>query len=170
MTAYLQFSAKKPHYNKLCQPQLKLLKNKKYLNVSNLAHWLRFFNGYFEENIERKMIVKNSAKKTAISRNAGILDGVFSQAMGLMFSRNKNNTLIFSFKDERIISLHMLFVFYPIDVLFLDKNRIVADKKENFRPFSFYKSKKMAMYAVEMPNGTIKKTKTGLGDKISFYS
>mgnify|MGYP001603548680 CR=1 FL=1 len=114
------------------------------------------------------MIVKNSAKKTAISRNAGILDGVFSQAMGLMFSRNKNNTLIFSFKDERIILLHMLFVFYPIDVLFLDKNKVAVEKKENFKPFAFYNSKKKVMYAIEMPNGTIKKTKTEIGDKIEF--
>ena len=62
----------------------------------------------------------------------------------------------------------MLFVFYPIDVLFLDKNKFVADKKENFMPFTFYKSKKKAMYAIELPNGVIKKTKTNIGDKIKF--
>ena len=62
----------------------------------------------------------------------------------------------------------MFFVFYPIDVLFLDKNKIVADKKENFKPFAFYKSKKKAMYAIELPNETIKKTKTEIGDKIEF--
>ena len=76
--------------------------------------------------------------------------------------------LIFRFDEEKIISLHMFFVFYPIDVLFLDKSRIVVDKKENFRPFAFYKSKKKAMYAVELPNGVIKKSKTCLGDKIGF--
>ena len=62
----------------------------------------------------------------------------------------------------------MVFVFYPIDVLFLDKNKIVVDKKENFKPFAFYKSRKKAMYAAEMPNKTIKKTKTRIGDKIEF--
>jgi uncharacterized membrane protein (UPF0127 family) len=116
------------------------------------------------------MIVKNSTKKTAISGNAGILDDVFSQAMGLMFSRSKNNALIFKFAEERMISLHMIFVFYPIDVLFLGKNKTVVDKKENFRPFAFYKSKKKAMYAVELPKGTIKKTRTEKGDKISFQN
>ena len=62
----------------------------------------------------------------------------------------------------------MLFVFYPIDVLFLNKNKIVVDKKINFRPFAFYKSKKKVMYAIELPDGITKKTKTGIGDKISF--
>ena len=114
------------------------------------------------------MIVKNLSKKTDVSRNAQLLDSVFSQAIGLMLSRNKNNALIFKFKREKIISLHMLFVFYQIDVLFLNKNRIVVDKKENFKPFTLYMSKKKAMYAVEMPNGIIKKTKTELGDMIGF--
>lgn len=114
------------------------------------------------------MIVKNSTKKTVMSRNAGILDDVFSQATGLMFSRNRNNALIFRFKAEKIISLHMLFVFYSIDVLFLGKNKAVVDKKENFRPFAFYTSKKKAMYAVELPNGTIRKTRTKIGDMIDF--
>lgn len=62
----------------------------------------------------------------------------------------------------------MFFVFYPIDVLFLDKNKIVVGKKENFRPFTFYKPKKKAMYAIELPNAAIKRTKTGIGDKIKF--
>ena len=85
-----------------------------------------------------------------------------------MFSKKQNKALIFKFDKEKIISLHMLFVFYPIDVLFLGKNKTVVDKKENFRPFTFYKSRKKAVYAVELPHGTIKKTKTGAGDKIKF--
>ena len=114
------------------------------------------------------MIVKNLTKKTGISGNARILENAFSQAMGLMLSRSQNNALIFKFKKENTISLHMLFVFYPIDVLFLNKNKAVVDKKENFRPFSLYSSRKKAMYAVELPNGTIKKTKTQIGDSINF--
>ena len=114
------------------------------------------------------MIVKNLTKNTEISANAGILNDAFSQAVGLMFSKNKESALIFKFNREKIVALHMLFVFYPIDVLFLNKNKIVVDKKENFRPFAFHASKRKAMYAIEIPNGTIKKTKTEAGDKINF--
>jgi uncharacterized membrane protein (UPF0127 family) len=114
-------------------------------------------------------MIKNTTKNLAITRKSRIADDVLSRFIGLMFSRNKNNALIFKFKEERIISLHMLFVFYPIDVLFLDKKKIVVDKKENFMPFTFYKSKTKAVYAVEIPNGTIKRTKTEIGDKIRFY-
>jgi uncharacterized protein len=62
----------------------------------------------------------------------------------------------------------MVFVFYPIDVLFLDKNKVVVEVKDNFRPFSFYTPKNKAMYVIELPAGTIKKTKTCVWDKIDF--
>ncbi|MBI2653433.1 DUF192 domain-containing protein [Candidatus Woesearchaeota archaeon] len=114
------------------------------------------------------MIVKNLTKKTAMGKNAKLVDGVISQSIGLMFSKKQNKDLIFKFSKEKTISLHMFFVFYPIDVLFLDKNKIVVDKKENFKPFAFYKSKEKAMYAIELPDGTIKKTKTEIGDRVEF--
>lgn len=114
------------------------------------------------------MIIRNKSKSIAIGKKARLCRDVFSKAIGLMFS--KPRTLVFEFEKEKIISLHMLFVFYPIDVLFLDKNKVVVDKKEDFRPFTFYASKKKAMYAIEMENGTIDKTKTEIGDKIEFLS
>ena len=114
------------------------------------------------------MKIKNITKNKLIISNAVLCESILSKSIGLMFSKNDDKSLIFKFGSEKIIALHMLFAFYPIDVLFLDKNKIVVDKKENFRPFEFYNSKKKSMYAVELPNGIIKKTKTGIGDKIKF--
>ncbi len=114
------------------------------------------------------MFIKNKTKNRILANNAKICEDVFSKFVGLMFSKRENKALIFRFGKEKIITLHMFFVFYPIDVLFIDKNRIVVDKKENFKPFTLYKSKKKAMYAVELPNEIIKRTKTEIGDKIGF--
>ena len=44
----------------------------------------------------------------------------------------------------------MFFVFFPIDILFLDKNKKIIEIKKNFRPFSFYKSREKAKYVVEI--------------------
>lgn len=114
------------------------------------------------------MLVKNATKKTDIAENARLCSSLLQKALGLMFSMNRNKCLVLEFCNERIISLHMFFVFYPIDVLFLDKSKIVVGKKENFMPFSFCSSGKKSMYALELPAGTIKKTKTGVGDRIIF--
>jgi len=105
------------------------------------------------------MDIKNIKKKTLIAKNAELCSNIFSKSFGLMFSR-RPKALIFIFKKEKIISLHMFFVFYPIDVLFLNKNKIIVEIKENFRPFTFYTPKNKAMFIIELPNGTIKKTKT----------
>lgn len=115
-----------------------------------------------------QMIAKNRTKNRILATNCAVCDDICSKSIGLMFSKKGKRALIFKFNKEKIISLHMLFVFYTIDVLFLDKNEIVVDKKENFKPFTFYSSKKKAMYVIELPEGTIKKTKTKISDKIEF--
>ena len=114
------------------------------------------------------MLIKNITKNKIIESNSKLCNDILSKFVGLMFSKKRNKALIFKFSEKKLIALHMLFVFYPIDVLFLDKNKIVVDKKESFKSFTFYKSKKEAMYAIELPDGTIKKTKTELRDKIRF--
>ncbi len=113
------------------------------------------------------MKILNSTKKTVIRHNARLCSG-FSKIIGLMFSKKKKRALVFKFSRERIIALHMFFVFYPIDVLFLDKNRIVVDIKERFMPFTFCKSSRKAMYAIELSCGAIEKSRTGIGDVIEF--
>ena len=114
------------------------------------------------------MLIKNITKKRIISDNASLLKSDFQKFMGLMFTARQKKILIFKFKKEQHVPLHMFFVFYPIDVLFLDKNKIIVDAKEKFKPFAVYNSKKKALYTIELPSGTIKKTKTRIGDKIKF--
>ena len=114
------------------------------------------------------MIIRNATSNKIIGYNAKLCTSVFSKLAGLMLSNKVERALIFKFGKEQKVSLHMLFVFCSIDVLFLDKNKIVVDKKENFKPFSFYISRKKAMYAVELPNGTLKKTNTKIGDKVEI--
>ena len=109
--------------------------------------------------------IKNITRKAILSGNAKICSSIFSKSIGLMFSKKKRS-LVFVFEREKIIPLHMLMVFYPIDVLLLNKNREVVEIKQSFRPFAFYTPKKEALYIIELPAGIIKKTKTKLGDKL----
>ena len=113
------------------------------------------------------MLVKNTTKKALLAENAKLCKTIFSKSIGLMFSK-KIIPLVFSFDKEKIIPLHMFFVFYPIDVLFLNKNKIVVEIKKNFMPFSFYTPKDMSMFVIELPQGAIDKTKTEVDDKIKF--
>lgn len=84
-----------------------------------------------------------------------------------MFS-SKPRPLLFTFKKEKIIALHMFFVKFPIDVIFIDTDKKIVEIKENFKPWSYYKPKNKAMYVLELPQGTIKNTKTSVDDALSF--
>jgi len=113
-------------------------------------------------------MIINKTKKTVLAKNKKILKNNFSKAIGLILSKKIKKGFIFEFKREKLHSIHMLFVFFPIDILFLDENKKVIEIKENIKPFSFYSSKRKAKYFIELPKDTIKKTKTKLNDKIDF--
>jgi len=109
-------------------------------------------------------MIINKTRNTTIAGSCKLYRNIFSKATGLMFSKQKN--IVFIFRKERIVSLHMLFVFFPIDVLFLDKNKKIVEIKKNLKPWGFYSPKKKAMYVVELKAG--KSSSTSVGDKIGF--
>lgn len=113
-------------------------------------------------------MIKNITKNTVISRDARFCSSPMAKAIGLMFSKKSGKSLIFTFKKEKIVPLHMLFVFYPIDVLFLNQAKKIVEMKENFRPFSFYTPKSRAMYIIEMPYGSIRKFNVQINDRLSL--
>jgi len=57
---------------------------------------------------------------------------------------------------------------FPIDVLFLNEDWKVVEMKEDFKPFRYHRPKKKAMFIIELPEGSILKSKTKVGDIISF--
>jgi hypothetical protein len=86
----------------------------------------------------------------------------WSKARGLMFSRPKN--LVFAFDQDSHVPLHMFFVFFPIDVFYLDAHKKVIEAKKNFKPFTLHTPRNKARYVVEVPSpSTIK-----VGDTITF--
>jgi uncharacterized membrane protein (UPF0127 family) len=112
------------------------------------------------------MIIKNISQKTILSSDARVCSSLWQKARGLMFSPQKD--LVFVSAREQKIPLHMFFVFYPIDVLYLNKEKKVVECKENFLPFTFYNPQHKAHYVVELAVGTIKKTKTTVTDSLVF--
>lgn len=106
-------------------------------------------------------MIVNATKSLILSRKHKSCKSFCSKALGLMFSSPK--CLVFEFEKERKIGLHMLFVFFPIDVLWLNSKKVVVEKA-TLHPFTFYTPKKKAKYVVELPKGKAKGTR--IGDKI----
>jgi len=109
-------------------------------------------------------MIKNKTKNTIISKSEEYCDSLLKKATGLMFSTPKD--LVFPFNKEEKVTFHMFFVFYSIDIIFLNEKKEVVELKENFSPFSTYSTRKRIKYALELPINTIKKTRTRVGDEI----
>jgi len=61
----------------------------------------------------------------------------------------------------------MFFVFFPIDIIFLDASKKIVFLKERFMPFTFLLPIK-AKYVIECPSGTIRRSKTKINDYLNF--
>ncbi len=108
-----------------------------------------------------------------IAEDVKVLETVSSKMRGLMFSRKPANNQAFVFvnKEEsrQESSLHMLFVFYRIDVAWLDKGFEIVDLREGLVPFTpLIIPRKAAKYVIEMKAGKIKENKLEIGDKLKF--
>jgi hypothetical protein len=93
-------------------------------------------------------------------KNIKVCNSLLSKIRGLMFSKKRN--LIFIFKKEKMIEIHMLFVFFPIWVVYLNKEKKVTYIKK-LQPF-ISSSNQKGQYVLEFTE----KPDVKLGDKISW--
>lgn len=108
-----------------------------------------------------------------IADNVKVCETIASRIKGLMFSKKINNdqALVIVNEKESIKNarLHMMFVFYKIDVVWLNKKLEIVDLKEGAVPFTpLIIPKEAAKYVIEMNNGKIKENKLKTGDRIKF--
>jgi len=115
------------------------------------------------------LLNKTSGKK--ILEKIIIADQPWLRMKGLMFedARKFNYALLFILPRESKLkaAIHMLFVFFPIDVVWLNSNKKVVDIARNLQPFTpNYTPKKPAKYFVELPAG--KATGIKIGDTLEW--
>ena len=116
------------------------------------------------------MYLKNNSTGKTIIEKVRFANGFFSNMKGLMFESEKNfdYALIFPLPYESRIgaSVHMMFVFFPIDIIFLDSKKHVVDKATLVPWMLNYTPKKPAKYFIEMQAGKASMAK--IGDMIGW--
>jgi uncharacterized membrane protein (UPF0127 family) len=97
-------------------------------------------------------------------------DTFWKRLRGLMFRRplRRQEAYLFSYRRQSVseTTIHMLFVFFPISVLWLDADRRVVDVTlaKPFRPF--YAPKRPAQYFVE--GAPVLLEQVHIGDQLAF--
>jgi uncharacterized membrane protein (UPF0127 family) len=104
-----------------------------------------------------------------IARNIEFTRTTFSQVMGLMFRKSitYDYSMIFILKKPSQVSIHMLFVFFPIDVIFLNKEKKIMGFSR-LRPWVGYKAMEDIKYIIEMKAGTIEMFHLCTGGQMEF--
>jgi len=113
------------------------------------------------------MILKHNG--ILIASKVDIAKNFRSKTLGLMFRKNipKDYALLFMFKEPEIVGVHMLFMRFSIDVIFLDMDKKIIEAAV-LRPWIGYKQVKRVKYFIEMKQNTIERYGMKTGNIISF--
>jgi hypothetical protein len=115
-------------------------------------------------------MLKNLTTGEVIARVVLQCDRFWTRARGLMFRRPLPEDKVYLFVERREsvaqTAIHMFFVFFPIAVVWLDRERRVVDKAlaRPFRPY--YAPRSRAQYFVEGPVSLLKRV--SVGDQLEF--
>ena len=112
------------------------------------------------------MKIFNKSKNTILARNARVADTFWPRVKGLLGRKE-------IFAGEALVitncrSIHMFFMRFAIDAIFVDDQDRVVGLVESIKPFRlspiFFRSR----YVVELKAGTIAATKTSPGDQLEW--
>jgi len=108
--------------------------------------------------------VVNATRQRILAEPAKISTGSLGRALGLMFTKSMDagTGLIL----EPCNSIHMFWMNYAIDAIFLDKNVRVVGLVQEIKPWRTSKMFLHATTCVELPAGTIAKSDTRIGDTL----
>ncbi|ADI74995.1 protein of unknown function DUF192 [Methanohalobium evestigatum Z-7303] len=114
------------------------------------------------------MILKSNGN--TVASDVEFATTFFSQSKGLMFKKNVPNdyALVFVFDKPIKTSVHMLFVRFPIDVLFLDDSKRII-KATTLKPWlGTSSSEKIVKYIIEMKQHKISEHGLVEGEQLFF--
>lgn len=115
----------------------------------------------------------NRTQNKKIIENVRLANSAMEKFKGLMFEKKNrfDYGLVFDFNRETRMgaSIHMLFVFFPIDLVYLDEKKKVTDIRLSIAPWTLnYTPKKPSRFLAELPVGAAKGIQ--IGDKLDWTS
>ncbi|MBI5254227.1 DUF192 domain-containing protein [Candidatus Falkowbacteria bacterium] len=118
-----------------------------------------------------RQVIFDNGVKVKVER----ADSFIEKQEGLMF-RDKledGHGMLFIFRHEGQASFWMKNMKFPLDLIFISKDKKIVDIKQNFQPClvencPVYKSVVAAQYVLEVNAGFVEKNKISIGDSISF--
>ena len=111
------------------------------------------------------MRIFNKTKNEVVALNAQLADTALSRLKGLLGRDGLGSGEALIITQCR--SIHMFFMRFAIDVIFIDKKNRVVGTVKRIKPFLMSPYFWRATAAIELEEGVIEKTNTAVGDEIA---
>jgi len=113
------------------------------------------------------MLLKDDGTRIATRIEYAV--GAVCKMRGLMFRRDipDDYAMIFVFSKPGDVSVHTLFMRFPIDVIFLNKDKIIIDIAR-LDPWTGYRHVRDVAYFIEMNAGTKERCGLACGSRLVF--
>jgi uncharacterized membrane protein (UPF0127 family) len=120
-------------------------------------------------------MISNKTQGTMLCETYELAESPWSKTRGLMFRKDlpRGHGLLMTFPEGSNPGIWMLGMRFPLDLVFLDSEKMVVKVVENARPVGLSWStwriyKAPASFVLEIPAGKIKESKTLVGDRLEF--
>jgi uncharacterized membrane protein (UPF0127 family) len=108
-------------------------------------------------------VIKNLRTGEVISKNLNISPKALDKFFGMLLSRNSSGIVL-----RTRFGVHTFFMRESIDVIIIDSNCKAVRLKKGLSPWEIYLWEPKFEIAIELPVGSIERSKTKIGDKIKF--
>lgn len=112
------------------------------------------------------MIIRNITRNSVLSNQCDHARSFYSRFKGLQLKKDLpvgSGLLI-----TPCNSIHMFFMRFPIDAIFIDKDQVVLYIEESIKPWRVSKVVKKSHEVLELPAGTCAATGTRPGDRLQY--
>lgn len=119
---------------------------------------------------EDDLILVKESSGEVIAEELEIADSFWSRLCGLMFRRSfsEGEAIIFDLPKPRHFGIHTFFVFFSIDLVYLDSELKIVEVEEELSSWRTYKPKDRVSFLVELPGGTVARLGLDVGDCLAL--
>jgi uncharacterized protein len=121
-------------------------------------------------NPSGQFYVYNKTRETFVATEATVADDYFRRLIGLLGKTKRWAKLGRGLWIIPSRGVHTIGMLFPIDVLFLNKNKEVIHIEEHMRPFRISKVSLKATSVLELPAHAIYRSGTKVGDSLEIAS
>ena len=119
-------------------------------------------------NYNGEVYVYNKTRETFVATEAKVADSYVTRLVGLLGKTKRWAQLGKGLWIVPSRGVHTIGMLFPIDLIFLSKDKEVVHVEEHVRPFRISKVSLKAASVLELPPHTIYRSRTQVGDQLEI--